>query len=599
MGWLKKAAGAVKNTVSNTTSVIKNTANNVRDKVQDTTSKVSSKLQDRKDAFADRIDRLQDNVEERFDKIRESELFEKIRPTTIVQNARGWFDDIDINSEVDKYLDRVKSNIPSPPVQPPLPDVSDVDNATHPNRLDAIVQKLTRPVDPNRAADIVTDDILNEIEEIIKDEGNDLWRERLDENGVFAEVISYIDEQLELQHQIMTNQVEITPPEEPDVPILEPNDARHMLIQAEEMTNLYTWGKELWDPWNQVVYTGPWHTRRTSRGMIPLSGETYRRGDSRVLQLIPASEEIKILEQVDVTPNPLDIEYETEPLTAYGARDASITLKIEDGTPPYTINWFRTDERGWTRPLNGFRNQMVIDNLGYGKYTAEIEDSYVEEEDIDLREDLGTEPDANRVKRLMDIILDKESRFNIDTQGWEFAIGDVPYVGKVHFVEMPIDVPVEDQTGDYTPVNPTARDIKETQDLFEDYAEKVYDEIMKGTRKAHRLAEYFKPHQPYTEVVKLKRPPRPPRIFPSFLDNIDDNGNITERATSLFDKIRERREERGPVFGNIKERAGTFGSTIRDRGDKINDRINNTRSNIKDAGSRITSGIRGAFGRRR
>jgi hypothetical protein len=564
MGLFKK----LKNKVS---KAVKNVSSSVQ-KARETTANF---VKDRTDKVEDRLDHLRDNIDRKFDNIRDV-------GSGAIDSIQDKFEGMDIGNMVDNYLDQVKGNIAARPKQPPLPDLTDVDNATQPDKLQGIVDKLTRPVDPDNAADVVTDSIINEIQQIIAAEGNDLWRERLDEYGVFADVIDYIDDQLDVQHQLMTNNVRVTPPETPDIPILEPNDARHQLIQPDEQTDLYTDGKELWDTVNQVVYTGAWHTRKTRNGLIALSGATYRKGDSQVLQLIPASEEVVILEQVDTTTNPLDITYESTPLTAYDANDGSVTLKVSDGTPPYKIQWTRTNELGISRPMNKFTNKLTIDRLPFGKYTAVVEDSYIETSNVDLREENDTEPSADKVKRLMDIILDKESRYNIDTQGWEFAVSDIPYVGKVHFVEMPIDVPVEDQTPAYTPTNPTQQDIKETQDLFDDYADKIYDEIMNRTGKAHRIKPYFKPNQPLTEIIRIKRPPRPPRF------NIRDAFKERSRGPfggGLIDKIRNRRKDLGGVFGNSKRRKNNpFTNGLSGRGGKSANR---------------NKGIRNIFGRRR
>jgi hypothetical protein len=577
MGRLKRLRNKVKSATKKVTSTVKSTASNARNVIKSSAQNVNNQLQSRKDDIqdnlTDKLDSARDRLEDRVSDVLD-------RAPGLLDNLRGGFgnfrdefqgglNNLNPRSIIDKLKSNMERDLP-PQYEIIKPDFSEVLNEIESETIQKIINKLKVPVSAEKIADTLSTALLEDLDDLIVDEGNELYRERGDESGTFSDVIDIIDEGLN-RELLRDDQLPNSTPEydpEADI-ILDPNDARHQLIQPNEQNNLYTPGKELTLPSGEL-YTGDWHTDNINGKMTAFTGGIYYKG-RKELTLLPKSDELLMWEQVDLSTNPLDIDTTTEPVTEHDGNDGSISLEIKGGVKPYTIEWTKTvdDEE---KDLPNFQGKSSLVDIKAGTYTAYISDSSTKDEEVDLREDLDTQPDPNSFEKLVNVILSKETKFNMNTNGWEFNVVGLPYVGKYHIVEVPADLVIEEQD------NPLPMDSRQRRELMrnsgvvreqiEEAVDGLYDKIIGGSSK---LGEFFKPDGDFT----TKAPP----IFPVSVPRKNDPPNVIKnKIRENIEFIKDKREERKEAFNSIKGKLGGFGRKVKDEVESGTDSFNRKKS---------------------
>lgn len=498
------------------------------------------KIQVAKERLAEKTEivkeRLQEKIESTIDKAGDILEAAKERGEVLVDA----FKDLDINKIFDNVKDRLEKD--TQPTPTPLPDFSEVLDQIDSDKIQKKIAELETPINSDIIAEYITDAIITEINKIVRDEGDSLYNERNNESGIFSDVIETIDTALASESDKLRglNYESRTPIPERD--ILEPNDARHMLIQPDEKTNLVTYGKELTLSDTGELYTGDWHTERVNGTMVAYTGAT-KTPDSQLLKLLPKSEELEILEQVDLTPNPLHIETNYYPPSEYGVNDGYISLDISSGVAPYKVMWTRKDENGDEIEIREFRDKITIDKLDAGVYTAYVTDSSVITEEIDFREELGTYRDYDNIDNLIDMILARKSRFNLYTNGWEFTAKGLPYVGNYHMVEIPEDQIIEALDINTVPVKITDKAVKDSIDQLQGVVDRLYDSLIGDSVK---LGEFFKPGIKAIPIENL-------RVTP-----LESKRTIASTVNNVINNRQERRDERKDQRDNRRGALGLF-----------------------------------------
>ena len=589
MGLFKKIKSKVKTVTTKVKAkasvaqkTITKSANNVNNQLRARKDDIQSELQERKNNVRER---LEDRVSDVFD--RAPDLLNDFRDSIGDRfgNFQGRLDKLNPRSIVDKLKSNMERDLP-PEYEIIKPDFSEVLNEIESETIQKIINKLKVPVSADKIANTLSTALLEDLNDLIVESGNELYRERGDETGVFADVIDIIDAGLNREllrdDQLPSSQPEI---DQEDFVMLEPNDARHQLVQPNEQNNLYTPGKELVLPSGEL-YSGDWHTDNINGEMTAFTGGIYNR-QRKELSLLPKSEELLMMEQVDLSTNPLDIKTTTEPITEYNGNDGAISLEVSAGKPPYTIEWTKTVNEE-EKDLPQYQNKSSLVDIKAGTYTAYIHDSSVKTEEIDLREDLGTSPDANSFSKLVNTILSKETKFNMNTNGWEFNVVGLPYVGKYHIVEVPVDLVIEDPE---TPLpmstqerNELMRNSVVVREQINDAVDSLYDKIIGGSAK---LGEFFKPGGDFTTKA--------PVIFPVSIPRKDDPPNvIKDKIRENISFIRDKRSQRQETFNTVKGIISKPGSRLKDKVNSVTSGISpfNRKDNKSNRG-----GILGRFGR--
>lgn len=520
--------------------------------------------QEQKEARIERRDERRENRAEFFDNARDS--IGNVIDTAFDygKSALNSLRDLDVRSIADRVGDRLKKGNPIPVA--PLPDFSDVLSDLESTKIQERIQKLQTPIDSKIIAQAIADSIIDEVDAIILEETQYLFTEINNESGIFRNVIDIIDEGLSSESDKLRglNYESRTPLEEK--PILEPNDARHMLIQPDEKTGLTTNGKELVLLSTGELYTGEWHTERMKGKMQAFTG-AVKTPESEPLRLLPKSEELEILEQVDLTPNPLRVETIYFPPSSYNVNDGSISLQIHSGVPPYNVKWTLINEDDEEIPLPQYDNKISLDNLDAGVYTAYVTDSSVINEDVDFREDLGTNPDYDSIDSLVNTILKRRSRYNLYTNGWEFSAKGLPYVGKYHLAEIPVDQNIEflDDTLKQSVVKDLT--VKQVSDKLIESVENIYDAIIGDNVK---LGKFFKPTIKPIPISSQRPRPESPFKDRDTISNLPfgkNNQSGTRNPIFGRDAGREARENERDT------RRGILGSAGRDDNDSLFDRF--------------------------
>jgi len=558
MGRFKKLRNKVKSKVKKATTKVKSKAANVQKVIKRSAVKVNNQLQARKDDIQDDLrdtidskrNLIEDRISDALDRLPEvfDESFEDFR-----DEFQGGLNKLNPRRIVDKLKSNIERDMPVK-YEIIKPDFCEILDEIESETIQKIINKLKVPVSADKIANTLSTALLKDLDELIEESGNELFENRNDETGLFSDVIDIIDEGLKREQlrddQLPSNKPEVDPEE---FVILDPNDARHQLVQPNEQNNLYTPGKELVLPSGEI-YSGDWHTDNINGTMTAFTGGIYNR-QRKELKLLPKSEELLMLEQVDLTTNPLDIKTTTDPITEHNGTDGSISLEISAGKPPYTIRWTKTVNESEVE-IPQYQNKASLIDITSGTYTAYVSDSSVKNEEIDLRIDLGTTPNPESYSKLVNTILSRKTKFNMNTNGWEFNVVGLPYVGKYHIVEVPADLVIEDQDVPL-PINKQERNelmrnsVMVREQIY-DAVDGLYDKIIGGSSK---LGEFFKPDEGFTTKV--------PTIFPvSIPRKYDSPEVIKNKIKENIDFIKDKREQRKETFNSIKGRISKKGKDI-------------------------------------
>jgi hypothetical protein len=297
--------------------------------------------------------------------------------------------------------------------------------------------------------------LLAEIQKQIDEEGQKLYDERNDEDGIFADIIQVIEESLEAGRYVSNVEVKVDSALEPEGDDDDDTDADeevkdpiyYLLETTEENNNLYTHGKQLYTLEGNS-YSGPFHTRNVDGELRAYPGPKPNNDvdveeDELIVTRNP--EEVELLD-VDLDPKKLEVKVEHKDISDYWTSDAEISVEVtdDDTTGPNEVRWLRTDDKGNSEELKFFENKLTADQLPYGVYTIAIQDSTVDEYTYDIREDYLPEdaaPDENSMRRLFRNLLQRRDIENLNTNGYEFYLGGLPYEGSYHIVEIDMDPP--------------------------------------------------------------------------------------------------------------------------------------------------------------
>lgn len=167
----------------------------------------------------------------------------------------------------------------------------------------------------------------------------------------------------------------------PNVPV---KDALYYVLQDKSENNdLYTPGNELFITSNNKEYSGTWHTKNVNGtikafvGANPLIPNSVDDSNQVELKLRTLPEDIQNYYKLATNVFELNTEHDIKMLSAYNSKDASITVSVDtnNSIPPYTVRWTLIDENNNTTPLSEFDDLLTANNLSYGVYKIDIEDS--------------------------------------------------------------------------------------------------------------------------------------------------------------------------------------------------------------------------------